>query len=112
MPSPYYRGLPDRRGRGSPACAWPRPHRAGAHDAHGAGRAGWDAGLSEGFAAHARPPAVKPGSHVKVRDAQRVLLDELAPRLDDVAHELDENVVGLVDLADLNLQKGSGLAVE
>src|SRR6202044_3598118 len=51
-------------------------------------------------------------SHVQIRHAQRVVLDELAARLDDVAHQLDENVVSLVDLADLDLQERAGVAVE
>src|SRR3984957_14424114 len=51
-------------------------------------------------------------SYVQVRHAQRILLDELSARLDNVAHELDEDIVGLVDLADLDLQKRAGFAVE
>src|ERR1700722_12187064 len=51
-------------------------------------------------------------SHVQVRHAQRILLDELAARLDNIAHELDEDVVGLVDLADLDLQQRARLAIE
>ena len=51
-------------------------------------------------------------SHVQIRDRQRVILNELAPRLHDVAHRLDEHVGGLVDLADFDLQQGVGVAVE
>src|SRR3954470_21090005 len=49
---------------------------------------------------------------VEVRDRQRVLLDELAARLDDVAHELDEEVVGVGRVLDLDLQERAHLAVE
>src|SRR5207237_6755943 len=42
------------------------------------------------------------GSHVDA-GRERVLLDELAARLDDVAHQLGEDVVGLVDLLDPHL---------
>src|ERR1700677_993974 len=55
MPSPDHCRLSDRRGRGGPACAWARPHRAGAHDARGARQTGWRSDLSGGLAAHARP---------------------------------------------------------
>src|SRR5215213_7732237 len=49
---------------------------------------------------------------VEVRDRQRVLLDELASRLDDVAHELDEEVVGVGRILDLDLQERAYVAVE
>lgn len=35
---------------------------------------------------------------------QRVLLDELAARLDDVAHQFGEDVVGFIHFAHLHLQ--------
>ena len=41
------------------------------------------------------------GSHIQIRHAQRIVLDELAARLDHVAHQFHENVVGLVDLGAL-----------
>jgi hypothetical protein len=41
-------------------------------------------------------------SHVDI-GAKRVVLNELAPRLDHIAHQLGEDVVGLVDLLDLHL---------
>src|SRR4029077_16566873 len=44
--------------------------------------------------------------------AQRVVLDEFAPRLDHVAPQLGEDVVGLVDLLDLHLQQRTRLGVE
>lgn len=39
------------------------------------------------------------------RRAQRMFLDEVAARLDHVAHQLGEDVVGLVDLFDLHLEQ-------
>ena len=38
-------------------------------------------------------------SDVEIGHLERVLLDELAARLDDVAHQLDEQVVGVVGVA-------------
>jgi hypothetical protein len=43
-----------------------------------------------------------PASHIHI-GAQRIVLDEFAARLDHVAHQLGEDVVGLVDLLDLDL---------
>src|SRR5687767_4900578 len=43
---------------------------------------------------------------------QRVVLDELAARLDQVAHQLGEDVVGLVDLLDLHLQQRARIDVQ
>src|SRR4051794_27546756 len=39
------------------------------------------------------------------RRAQRMFLDEVAARLDHLAHQLGEDVVGLVDLLDLHLEQ-------
>src|SRR4051812_41844128 len=52
------------------------------------------------------------GSDVEVGDAQRIVLDEFAPRLHDVAHQLDENVVGFDGFLDANLQQRAHFAVE
>src|SRR5258708_453555 len=43
-------------------------------------------------------------SHIHIR-AERIVLDEFAARLDDIAHQFGEDVVGLVDLLDLDLQQ-------
>ena len=51
-------------------------------------------------------------SHVQVGDRERVLLDELAARLDDVAHQAREDLVGLAEVADLHLQQRAHVAVE
>src|SRR5688500_14442582 len=45
------------------------------------------------------------GSHVQIDHLERVLLDELAPRLDHVAHERREDVPGLVRLLDRDLEQ-------
>src|SRR5258708_12730916 len=50
-------------------------------------------------------------SHVDV-GAERMFLDEIAARLDHVAHQLGEDVVGLVDLLDLHLQQRTLLCIE
>ena len=43
--------------------------------------------------------------------AQRIVLDEFASRLDHVAHQLSEDVVGFVDFLDLHLQQRSVFVV-
>src|SRR5829696_1320663 len=53
-----------------------------------------------------------PALHVQIRNAQRVRLNELAPRLHLVAHQLGEDVVGLVGLANLYLQERADVRVE
>src|SRR5947209_1908601 len=53
---------------------------------------------------HKKRRAVPP-SHIQIRHAQRVLLNELAPGFNHVAHQLDEDVVGVVHLADFHLQE-------
>ena len=58
---------------------------------------------------------VLPGNkslNIEVGDGERVLLNELAPRLYDIAHEFREEIVGLVDFLDLNLQQRAGIDVE
>ncbi len=53
-----------------------------------------------------------PGTlHVHAR-RERVFLDEVTARLDDVAHQLGEAVVGLVDLSHLDLQERPHIGVE
>src|SRR5205814_3340965 len=51
------------------------------------------------------------GSHIHV-GAERIVLDELAARLDHVAHQLGKDVVGLVDLLDLHLQQLARIGIE
>src|SRR5262249_41187171 len=51
------------------------------------------------------------GSHVNA-GRQRILLDELAARLHHVAHQLGEDIVGVVGLLDLHLQERSSVGVE
>ncbi len=51
------------------------------------------------------------GSHVHIR-AQRIVLDEFAARLHHVAHQLGEDVVGLVDFLDLDLQQRALVGVQ
>src|SRR3954470_9306083 len=46
-------------------------------------------------------------SHVQIGDVERIFLDELASRLDDVAHQPGEDLVGDVGLGDLDLEKGA-----
>ena len=70
MPSPDHCRLSDRRGRGGLPHPRPRSHRASAFDARSPDRAGWEANLSEGHAAHARPPAM---SGFAVRAPKRFL---------------------------------------
>jgi hypothetical protein len=50
-------------------------------------------------------------SHIHIR-AKRIILDEFAAGLDHIAHQLGEDVVGLVDLLDLHLQEGTFIGVE
>ena len=54
-------------------------------------------------------------SHVQIGHTQRVVLDELAARLDLVAHEHGENLAGADRILDLHLQQdalgGVGLPV-
>src|SRR5689334_13087211 len=49
---------------------------------------------------------------VEVGNAQRIVLDELAAGLDDVAHEASEDLVGNVGLCDFDPQKGAVCRVE
>ena len=51
--------------------------------------------------------AVEAGLHVQIGDVQRIFLDELAARLDDVAHQPGEDLVGDVGLGDLDLEQGA-----
>jgi len=48
--------------------------------------------------------AAKHALHIKIGDAERVFLDEFAAGLDDIAHQLDENILGVVAFLDLDLQ--------
>src|SRR5438445_7575614 len=51
-------------------------------------------------------------SHVEIGDVQRVCLDEVAARLDEIAHQGGEGLLGRVGVADLDLQQGPNLGVE
>ena len=51
-------------------------------------------------------------SHVQVRDVQRILPDEVAPGLDDVAHEFGEDVVGLVEFGDFDAEQRADVGIE
>src|ERR1700760_4031079 len=53
----------------------------------------------------------RPPSHVDV-GAERIVLDELAARFNHVAHQLGEDVVGLVNLLDLHLQQRARIDIE
>src|SRR5579872_2241977 len=50
-------------------------------------------------------------SHVHV-GAQRIVLDEFAARFDQIAHQLGEDIVGLVDLLDFHLQQRTLVDIE
>ena len=52
------------------------------------------------------------GLEVEVFNAQRVLLNELTARLNDVAHQLGEKVIGLGHVIDFHLQKRARLRVQ
>src|SRR5208282_1695520 len=43
-------------------------------------------------------------SDIQIRHAQRILLNELPAGLNDVAHQLDEDIIGLGGLLDPDLQ--------
>src|SRR5262245_2667586 len=49
---------------------------------------------------------------IQVGDAQRVGLDEVAPRLDEVAHQLGEDQVGVRAFLDLDLEQRAHIGVE
>src|SRR3989304_1070626 len=51
-------------------------------------------------------------SHVQVGDGERVVLDEPPPRLDDAAHQLGKDLVGLREVADPHLQQRAHVAIE
>ena len=46
------------------------------------------------------------------RSVQREFLDELTPRLNDVAHQAGEHFVGVVGVGDFHLQERAGFGVE
>ena len=43
---------------------------------------------------------------------ERIFLNEIAARLDDIAHQPDEHFIGLVGVVDADLEKRAGLGVE
>src|SRR6476620_9677643 len=49
---------------------------------------------------------------IEIRHLQRIVLDEVAARLDHVAHQGREDLVGLVGMVDLDLQQGARLRIE
>src|SRR6185295_6006185 len=49
---------------------------------------------------------------IEVRYLQRIVLDEVAARLDHVAHQGGEDLVGLVGVVYLDLQQGARLRIE
>jgi hypothetical protein len=51
-------------------------------------------------------------SHVRIRHARRIVLDELPPRLDDVAPQIHEDAIDLVAIPVPDLQQRARLAVE
>src|SRR5258707_9712757 len=55
----------------------------------------------------------KNSSHVEIPHVQRVIFDELAPRLDDVAHQNREHLVGVdsVVLIQVNFQQFAFLGI-
>src|ERR1700674_4275523 len=93
---------------GLPESSCPRSSRAST--AFCATRKTWMAGTSpamtrRGVVCSSSPSHVHPGG-------ERVLLDEVAAGLDQLAHQLGKDVVGLVDLLDLHLQERAGVDVE
>jgi len=69
---------------------------------------GWSR-TGEGFKAWPETPGA--ASYVEISDVERILLDELAARLDDVAHQPGEDLVGNVGLGDLDPQQGAVVRV-
>jgi hypothetical protein len=67
------------------------------------------------FAWHGARPQFKPtkkASYIQIGDVQCVFLDEFAAGLDNIAHQLDENIIGVITFLDLDLQKRPRLTVE
>jgi hypothetical protein len=57
------------------------------------------------FAPFCAIPGVRPRLHVEIGDAEGVGLDEVAARLDEVAHQGREGLLGRIGVADLDLQE-------
>src|SRR4051812_30774092 len=57
------------------------------------------------------PPYCSASSDVEVHDCASVLLDELAPRLDHVAHQHGEEAIGLRGVVDAHLLQRPGRRV-
>src|SRR5258707_10734325 len=51
-------------------------------------------------------------SHVQIDDVERIVLDEFAPRLHQLAHQLGEEIVRLVRVLNLHLQKRARILVQ
>src|SRR3954449_671561 len=68
-------------------------------------RAGWDSAAVEPRTAADTATARNTPLDVKICDAQRIVLDELAPWLDHVAHQAREDFVGHVGLRDLDTKQ-------
>src|SRR4029079_945917 len=58
------------------------------------------------------PSLAEAALDVAVDDVQRVVLDENAARLDFVAHQAAEKIVGVVGLLDLDLQQRARFRIE
>src|SRR5262245_51015169 len=54
----------------------------------------------------------RPALDVEIGDVERVLLDEVAARLDDIAHQSGEDLVGDVGVLDLDLQQDAVVRIE
>jgi len=57
-------------------------------------------------------PACRGTSHVQIGHVQRIFLDEIAARLDDVAHQASEDLVGEVSLGDFDPEQRTVRRVE
>src|SRR5712672_440983 len=51
-------------------------------------------------------------SHVQIDDVERIVLDEFAPRLHQLAHQLGEEIVRLVRMLDFHLQQRAGILIQ
>ena len=57
-----------------------------------------------GFASGRFLPVFAGLSHIQIGDGEGVVADELAAWLDDITHELGKDVIGLVELTDVDLE--------
>src|SRR3984957_8215161 len=94
-------GRPDKSTSGAR-----RPRRRSA-----AAWSGWNLVKRYPAAAWCRDEAPAGRSHIHI-GAERIILDEFSARLDHIAHQLGKDVVGLIDLLDLDLQHRALVGVE